>query len=223
MTDRRAARKERLIEERSVQILEAAATVFARKGYQRATMKEIADEAGVAPGTIYLYFKNKEDLLINIPRQIGEPLFSALSAVISEGGPQEMPDDEALLTHFVATGMRQVVQNIDIFKVLLSSIPTLDEAAMEAYLRRTPLYFAGVLEQFFRLRIEEGTFRDINTAIAARAFLGTMMVFLISQEILPGRRITPFDYDEVAREIVRLFLYGAVVRPEGEVATEMER
>ncbi len=45
------------------QILEAAIRVLARHGYQYATISQIAREAGVADGTIYLYFKNKDDLL----------------------------------------------------------------------------------------------------------------------------------------------------------------
>ncbi|RLG43108.1 MAG: TetR/AcrR family transcriptional regulator, partial [Thermoproteota archaeon] len=45
MSDRRLRKKERLVRERSRQILEAAAKVFARKGFHQATMKEIAEEA----------------------------------------------------------------------------------------------------------------------------------------------------------------------------------
>lgn len=45
-------------------ILEAAVKVFAKKGFYQATISQIAKEAGVADGTIYLYFKNKDDILI---------------------------------------------------------------------------------------------------------------------------------------------------------------
>ncbi|MCP3951353.1 MAG: TetR/AcrR family transcriptional regulator [Desulfobacterales bacterium] len=46
-------------------ILEAAIKVFAQQGFHQATISQIAREAGVADGTIYLYFKNKEDILVN--------------------------------------------------------------------------------------------------------------------------------------------------------------
>ena len=46
------------------QILEAAVKVFARQGFHQSTVAEIAKEAGVADGTIYLYFKNKDDILV---------------------------------------------------------------------------------------------------------------------------------------------------------------
>ena len=45
-------------------ILEAAVTVFARQGFHQSTVSQIAKEAGVADGTIYLYFKNKDDILV---------------------------------------------------------------------------------------------------------------------------------------------------------------
>ncbi|WP_312888995.1 TetR/AcrR family transcriptional regulator [Desertibacillus haloalkaliphilus] len=48
------------------QIIEAAVKVIAEKGYHQAQVSKIAKEAGVADGTIYLYFKNKEDILVSL-------------------------------------------------------------------------------------------------------------------------------------------------------------
>src|SRR6187549_1006234 len=47
-------------------ILDAAVAVFARKGYFTARITDIASSAGVADGTIYLYFKNKEDIIVSL-------------------------------------------------------------------------------------------------------------------------------------------------------------
>ena len=44
-------------------ILESAGAVFAQRGFYKATISQIATKAGVADGTLYLYFKNKEDIL----------------------------------------------------------------------------------------------------------------------------------------------------------------
>jgi len=49
-------------DEREAQILRAAAAVIIRQGYDKTTMSDIADEAGVSRGTVYLYFKGKEEL-----------------------------------------------------------------------------------------------------------------------------------------------------------------
>jgi TetR/AcrR family transcriptional regulator, fatty acid metabolism regulator protein len=55
-------------ENKAQRILNAAETVFAEKGYQRATISEIARLSKVAEGTVYEYFRNKEDLLLSIPQ-----------------------------------------------------------------------------------------------------------------------------------------------------------
>ena len=55
------------------QIVDAAVIVIAENGYHQAQVSKIAKEAGVADGTIYLYFKNKEDILISVvPRENGD-------------------------------------------------------------------------------------------------------------------------------------------------------
>jgi TetR/AcrR family fatty acid metabolism transcriptional regulator len=55
------------IEERKAQILAAAETVFARKGFSEATISDVARQAGVSDATIYEYFASKEELLFTIP------------------------------------------------------------------------------------------------------------------------------------------------------------
>lgn len=51
------------------QIVDAAVIVIAENGYHQAQVSKIAKEAGVADGTIYLYFKNKEDILVSVFRE----------------------------------------------------------------------------------------------------------------------------------------------------------
>ena len=57
---------------RRTQILEAATRVFAEKGYHRATTKDVARAAGMAEGTIYLYFENKSELLIALMEHLDQ-------------------------------------------------------------------------------------------------------------------------------------------------------
>ena len=57
-------RKERERERRRQQIIVAAKKVFSEKGFNKATMDDIAGEAELSPGTLYLYFKNKEELYL---------------------------------------------------------------------------------------------------------------------------------------------------------------
>src|SRR5207249_11783913 len=73
-----AAAKARLEGTRRTQILAAAAGVFARKGFDRATVTEIARAAGLAEGSIYNYFRSKEELPVHIPRQLAQPVLATL-------------------------------------------------------------------------------------------------------------------------------------------------
>jgi len=63
-------RKEREKERRRQQIMVAAKGVFSKKSFNKATMEDIANEAELSPGTIYLYFKNKEELFASLSLKI---------------------------------------------------------------------------------------------------------------------------------------------------------
>jgi len=71
---RSALRRLREKEQRYNTILKAAETLFAQKGYHQTGIEEIADLAEVSTGSVYLYFKNKEDLLITLMQEIGHQL-----------------------------------------------------------------------------------------------------------------------------------------------------
>ena len=61
-----AERREREKEKRKSDIVDAAERIFFEKGYENATMDDVANEAELSKGTLYLYFKNKEDLYLAI-------------------------------------------------------------------------------------------------------------------------------------------------------------
>lgn len=64
--------QEQLAQARQHQILQAAINVFAEKGFHRATIRDIAKAAGIADGTIYIYFENKTALLLGILNLVNE-------------------------------------------------------------------------------------------------------------------------------------------------------
>ncbi|NOZ05992.1 MAG: TetR/AcrR family transcriptional regulator [Chloroflexi bacterium] len=213
-SERRQRRRERMANE----ILQAAARVFARRGFDGATVREIAEEADIAEGTIYNYFESKEDLLIQLPRLVGGPLFELAVQPALQDRTLENVDDEVLMVQTMRQGLANVLQHIDILKILFSSMPVAPPETQDAYLRQFILQVAGVLESFIQRRIEQGRFRAMNPTIVARAWMGSFLIFILTQEILPGRLVTPMDYDEVIDEIVHLFLYGVQTRKEGVAA-----
>lgn len=78
-------RKEREKERRRQQIIVAAKRVFSDKGFNKATMEDIAKEAELSPGTLYLYFKNKEELYASLSLRILQYLHIRVSHVNKEG------------------------------------------------------------------------------------------------------------------------------------------
>jgi len=71
-------RRRREREQRYQTILAAAEKLFAQKGYHQASMEEIADLSEVSVGTVYFYFKNKEDLIVHMLEKIGYQLRNLL-------------------------------------------------------------------------------------------------------------------------------------------------
>jgi AcrR family transcriptional regulator len=81
-----AKRREREREKRYQSILDAAEALFAKEGFQKASMEKIADSAEVSVGAVYFYFKNKEDLLVHLLDQVGYKLRSFLGAEFEKIG-----------------------------------------------------------------------------------------------------------------------------------------
>lgn len=77
-------RKQREKERRRQEILSAAREVFSKKGFNSATMEEIASRAELSPGTLYLYFKNKEELHTSLSIDILAYLGGEISKVVQE-------------------------------------------------------------------------------------------------------------------------------------------
>jgi len=77
-------RKERERERRRQQIIVAAKKVFSEKGFNKATMDDIAGEAELSPGTLYLYFKNKEELYASLSLRILQYLYIRVEHVKDE-------------------------------------------------------------------------------------------------------------------------------------------
>jgi AcrR family transcriptional regulator len=84
-------RKERERERRKQQIIVAAKRVFSEKGFNRATMEDIAREAELSPGTLYLYFKNKEELYASLSVRILQYINIRMEHVVTavDTGPKE--------------------------------------------------------------------------------------------------------------------------------------
>ncbi len=86
LLSRSALRRLREKEQRYNTILRAAKILFAEKGYHQTSIEEIADAAEVSTGAVYIYFKNKEDLLIKLMQEIGHQLRQLLGEEFRKSG-----------------------------------------------------------------------------------------------------------------------------------------
>lgn len=200
-----------LAQERRQQILTAAASVFAEKGFDRATISDVARAAGIADGSIYNYFDDKQDLLVHLPHQFLQPPIQAVQAAVSA---DPTPDPEALLQTVAQNIVNVVTQNRELTRVLFTTIPLMDEKVRAKYMRQVPLYAVEALEDLVGAMQTAGVFRsDLDPTITARIFPGMMLFFLLVQEILQPPGMARFEYDKVLPHVTGIFLHGVMQNP----------
>lgn len=154
---------------RRTQILEAATQVFAEKGYHRATTKDIARTAQMAEGTIYLYFKNKSELLIALLEHLDQK--TTQSADLTAG--LEL-SPRALLTQRLEDDLAQLGPNFDLMLAVLPEV--LADPVMRAqYYERMVMPGVNGLIEHLQARQERGEANAPNIPMAARIFFSAML------------------------------------------------
>jgi AcrR family transcriptional regulator len=200
-----------LIEERREQILKAAIEVFGEKGFERATIADVARRAGVAEGSIYNYFKNKGDLLVGIPRQIVQLPVQAIAPLLEQSNVPGAVSPEKVLTAIAQNLVAIFHQNSQIFRVLISAVPHLKQTTRESYVNHVILYAIGILEAYFKKQIELGVFRkDLDPRVLAMSFFGMLFPYVMLHEVIQVDAHVGTDYPHVIRQIVPLFLGGVL-------------
>jgi AcrR family transcriptional regulator len=198
--DKKLSRRERLKHEREEQILEAAAAVFASKGFHQATIREIAEEADVADGTIYNYFDNKMDLLISIMARLAglERLPGELVQGL-EGDPRE----------FFALTIRHRMDRIQKGERMLQAVlpeVMVNPELRQRFYRQYVLRIASLLEQYLAAQIELGRLRPVDVPLAVRIVQG-MFVGLLILRIL-GDEPLEAGWDQVPETAMTLIFDG---------------
>jgi TetR/AcrR family fatty acid metabolism transcriptional regulator len=183
-------------------ILQAAVRVFARKGYFGARVAEIAKKAGVADGTIYLYFRNKEDILVSLFDEVmSEHIARAREEVRAAKGAR------AQLSAIAAHHLRLFSGNEDlavVFQVELRQSTKFLERFTASWLQD---YFA-LLGEVIAGGQREGSLRaDLPKKLATKVFFGALDEMVTSWIL--GRK--DYDVGDLAEPVVDLFLRGASV------------
>ena len=150
-------------------ILRAAIRIFSQKGYFNSKISEIARLAGVADGTIYLYFKNKDDLLISLfEEKMGEVVAEIRVRVADEG------DALSRLRIFIRNHMDLLTREAGLIEVIQVELRQ-SKKFMKEYVPVKFLEYLDVISGILEDGKREGVFRpDLNVTLARRAIFGAL-------------------------------------------------
>ncbi|SFR05033.1 TetR/AcrR family transcriptional regulator [Desulfoscipio geothermicus] len=150
-------------------IIEAAVKVIAENGYHNSQVSKIAREAGVADGTIYLYFKNKEDLLIS--------LFQVKMGDFTAGARKELNDMQnpfAKLAKLISLHFNLLEADRHLALVVQIQLRQSNASIREGIAAPLKKYFK-IIEEIFNEGVRSNVFRqDINPKLARQMIFGTM-------------------------------------------------
>jgi TetR/AcrR family transcriptional regulator, fatty acid metabolism regulator protein len=187
-------------------ILDAAEKIFARRGFFHARVSEIAREAGVADGTIYLYFKNKDDLLICLFESRMERVTAELASALDRVGPR--PPER--LAAFFTIYAELVTAHPELAEVLTVELRQ-SSKFMKEY--QNPRFgdFLKLLAGVISDGQEQGVFdRALPAPIAARAIFGMLDELALAWLLGRGEK---FDIVRAAGSLGALVLRGLERRP----------
>lgn len=195
-------RKERRIEKRREQIISAAVAVFAEKGYQRATTREIADKAEVSEGLIYTYFENKDHLLLAILEKLSK---SGFDEIVFE------KNDLALKEDILSKTFQIRHQFLDENDAMMRA--TMGEAITNQHFREH--YFEifvkpaiETMEKELQNWIDSGDLRKTTTQIASRFLLAEIIGLFFLRAIEDPFVSNHWQDKDFLQEISEYFLTG---------------
>lgn len=185
-----------LVEARREQILQAALRLFAEKGLAATNISAICKEAGVPVGTLYLYIRRKEDLLLLLARWMMESMEESVNALDIEGEPADKQ---------LAILIRCVYQDMQRFHQLLKVLhwdthrlrPPAKRAILEAEMRIVT-HIAAAIER----GINDGIFRPVPIAATAHTILALGQTWALKHWALVGEYgMTLDEYIKMQTEV----------------------
>ncbi len=183
------------------QIIDAAVRVFARTGYYNSRVSDIAREAGIAAGTIYLYFKTKDEILVTLFRQKMAQWVGYLRGEIAGE-----PDAISKIRRLVVLHFTVLERNPDLAEVVQVELRQGQKFFRGASAQEVSAYFeliGSVLDE----GIAAGVFRhDLPVKIATKMLFGAMDQVATSWVL--GKR--GYRLADSAEEVATIFLKGVV-------------
>ncbi|MBI4620817.1 MAG: TetR/AcrR family transcriptional regulator [Desulfobacterales bacterium] len=205
----RKSRKEREYQARRSDILDAAERLFASKGFHNTTMAEIAQESEFAIGTLYQFFKNKEDLYYTMVIEKLGLLYSSIGNNVSR-----FRDSLKKVEGLIKTQLSFFQDNRDFFAIFIKERGSLEATVNEDFgevLRQRYLSYIDLVADVMLKGIRQSKLKDLDAREMAWALLGIINSFVF-QWIINPQKGTLVSKSVI---IMDLFLRGA-----GEVIKE---
>jgi len=181
------------------QILEAAIKVFARQGFHQSTVAQIAKEAGVADGTIYLYFENKDDILVQFFDYKTKQVFDSFRTEVARA-------DSSLekLQYLIRRHLEEFQQNPEM--AVVYHVETHQNSRLaEPQIREMSQMYRDLISEIVEQGQQEGTIRkDLYVGLVKRFIIGAV------DEVINTWLHSNGEYDLVsmADPLVELFIKG---------------
>jgi AcrR family transcriptional regulator len=198
-------RKEEAFAERRQQIIDGALQVFSTKGFTQATNRDVAEAAGIhSPGLIYHYFKDKADLFRAVIERYAPPL----QLVAHAEEMMALPPEEAL-TRFGLT----YLSLMDDPKLSACVKLVVGEALRDPEIARMfgefgPLRVWQLLADYLEQQMRCGILRQMSPALAARCFVGTLVLHILVRHVLRLPDALNEDPALLVKTEVDIFLHG---------------
>ncbi|GAB4235949.1 MAG: TetR/AcrR family transcriptional regulator [Elainellaceae cyanobacterium] len=194
--------------ETQTKILQAAKRLFARRGYDGTTTRELAQAAGVAEGTIFRHFENKKAILVEVATQGWVEILTDLLTELSEMGSYKA------IAQVMRKRMLNLHQNADLMRVCFMEAqfhPDLrDQIQSDVIVKMT-----DVAEAFFETAMEQGIYRPMNPRVVAQVFLGMFTIAGFSRSTIMPESASQKAMLEMAEGMADIFLNGVLAPSSG--------
>ena len=188
-------------------IIDAAVKTFARKGFFNSKVSEIAREAQVADGTIYLYFKNKDDILISLFEEKMDIIIKRVKVELDK-----LDDPVSRIKCFITLHLNLIEEDRNLAEVIQVELRQSNKFIRE-YRGSKFFDYLNIISSIIRDGQKSGVFReDVKPGIAKRALFGALDEMALHFVLSKTRK---YSLEESAEQMSRIFLDG-LLTPEDE-------
>ncbi|MHC5610230.1 MAG: TetR/AcrR family transcriptional regulator [Nostoc sp.] len=186
-------------------ILETAQRLFASKGFDGTTTRDLAQTAGVAEGTLFRYFPNKKAILVEVATSGWVEILTDLLTELSEMGNYKA------IAQVMRRRMWNFQKNADLMRVCFIEVqfhPDLrDRIQLEVITKMT-----DVAEAFFQTAMDKGIYRQMDAKLVAKVFLGMFAIAGFSNNTIIEPDASPQQMQEMAEGLADIFLNGVLIK-----------